>query len=256
MTTRLRIAPSPTGSMHVGTGRTALFNWLFARHTGGTFIVRIDDTDDERSDPLLRGRHPRWPALARTALGRGRRGRWTARHLPRSQRPARSLSRKLARSAGGLGARLLRRSIARGAGGTSGNRHRARAGTRATTSVVPTANRERGRHPTVDPAGQPRVEFERLVRDQVRLSFARADIDDFVILRSNGIPTYHLASTVDDVDYEITHVARGEDLLPSTPKHILLTRAMGAAEARSTPTSRSSSGPTGRSCPSGTVRRR
>jgi glutamyl-tRNA synthetase len=70
--------------------------------------------------------------------------------------------------------------------------------------------------------------FDDLVRD--RVSFEPSDIDDFVILRSDGSPTYHLASTVDDVDYEITHVARGEDLLPSTPKHILLTRAMGHAE--------------------------
>ncbi len=69
------------------------------------------------------------------------------------------------------------------------------------------------------------VEFHDLIRGD--LSFGPADIDDFVILRSNGSPTYHLASTVDDVDYEITHVARGEDLLPSTPKHILLTRALG-----------------------------
>jgi glutamyl-tRNA synthetase len=70
--------------------------------------------------------------------------------------------------------------------------------------------------------------FDDLVRDQV--SFEPQDVDDFVILRSNGVPTYHLASTVDDVDYGITHVARGEDLLPSTPKHIVLTRAMGAVE--------------------------
>jgi glutamyl-tRNA synthetase len=72
------------------------------------------------------------------------------------------------------------------------------------------------------------VEFDDLIRGS--LSFAPADIDDFVILRSNGIPTYHLASTVDDIDYEITHVARGEDILPSTPKHILLTRALGGDE--------------------------
>jgi glutamyl-tRNA synthetase len=72
------------------------------------------------------------------------------------------------------------------------------------------------------------IVFDDLVRDQV--SFEPQDVDDFVILRSNGVPTYHLASTVDDVDYGITHVARGEDLLPSTPKHIVLTRAMGAVE--------------------------
>jgi glutamyl-tRNA synthetase len=72
------------------------------------------------------------------------------------------------------------------------------------------------------------VNFTDLIRGEV--TFEPESIDDFVILRSNGTPTYHLASTVDDVDYGITHVARGEDLLPSTPKHILLTRAMGAAE--------------------------
>jgi glutamyl-tRNA synthetase len=72
------------------------------------------------------------------------------------------------------------------------------------------------------------VVFEDLVRGEI--SFEARDIDDFVILRSDGTPTYHLASTLDDVDYEITHVARGEDLLPSTPKHILLTRALGAEE--------------------------
>ena len=71
-----------------------------------------------------------------------------------------------------------------------------------------------------------RWSFEDLVRGEI--SFEARDIDDFVILRSDGTPTYHLASTVDDVDYDITHVARGEDLLPSTPKHILLTRALGA----------------------------
>ncbi len=73
------------------------------------------------------------------------------------------------------------------------------------------------------------VSFDDLVRGTV--SFEPRDLDDFVILRSDGTPTYHLASTVDDVDYQITHVARGEDLLPSTPKHILLTRALGAEEA-------------------------
>ncbi|MEA2010340.1 MAG: glutamate--tRNA ligase, partial [Actinomycetota bacterium] len=73
------------------------------------------------------------------------------------------------------------------------------------------------------------TEFTDIVRGDMR--FEHAQVDDFVILRSNGTPTYHLASTVDDVDYEITHVIRGEDLLSSTPKHILLTQAMGAEPA-------------------------
>src|SRR5690606_8372780 len=77
--------------------------------------------------------------------------------------------------------------------------------------------------------GPDAIEFEDLVRGDMR--FEADSVDDFVILRSDGTPTYHLASTVDDVDYEITHVARGEDLLSSTPKHILITRAMGAEPA-------------------------
>ena len=74
------------------------------------------------------------------------------------------------------------------------------------------------------------TEFDDIVRDKV--AFEHSHIDDFVILRSDRTPTYHLASTVDDVDYGITHVVRGEDLLSSTPKHILLTRAMGADPPR------------------------
>jgi glutamyl-tRNA synthetase len=73
---------------------------------------------------------------------------------------------------------------------------------------------------------EPPVEFHDIIRGH--LSFNRSDLDDLVLLRSNRTPTYHLASTVDDIDYGITHVARGEDLLPSTPKHILITRALGA----------------------------
>src|SRR5690606_25141861 len=77
--------------------------------------------------------------------------------------------------------------------------------------------------------GPDAIEFEDLVRGDMR--FEADSVDDFVILRRDGTPTYHLASTVDDVDYEITHVARGEDLLSSTPKHILLTEAMGGEPA-------------------------
>ncbi len=94
------------------------------------------------------------------------------------------------------------------------------------------------------------TEWHDLVRDDMR--FDHDVIDDFVILRSNGFPTYHLASTVDDVDYEITHVARGEDLLSSTPKHILITEAMGVG-GQPTPTFRCSLVPTERSSPSGTA---
>ena len=79
---RVRIAPSPTGHLHVGTARAALFNWLYARHSDGAFIVRIDDTDQERSTPEFEDEILDLPPLARAGLGRGCRGRRTARELP------------------------------------------------------------------------------------------------------------------------------------------------------------------------------
>lgn len=224
MTTRLRVAPSPTGHLHVGTARTALFNWLYARHTGGTFILRIDDTDRERStaefeedildslrwlgldwdegvgvggphgDYRQSSRYDRYREAAATLVDSG-----AAYHDDRTPEELEML-RQRAVAEKLHPAHYIRRPESPGAQGA------------IRLSV---------------PQGDP-VVFDDVVRGTV--SFEARDIDDFVILRSDGTPTYHLASTVDDVDYGITHVARGEDLLPSTPKHILLTRALGATE--------------------------
>ncbi|MDH3462977.1 MAG: glutamate--tRNA ligase [Acidimicrobiia bacterium] len=224
MTTRLRIAPSPTGNLHVGTARAALFNWLYARNTGGVFIVRIDDTDQERStqefeDGILDSL--RWLGLdwdEGVSVG-GPHGSY--RQSDRYDR-YREVAEQLVESEA---AYYENRS------------------TEELESLRQKAQKE-GKHPghyirrpatTADegairmsiPQDGPIV-FEDLIRGTV--SFEPQDVDDFVILRGNGVPTYHLASTVDDVDYRITHVARGEDLLPSTPKHILLTRAMAGEE--------------------------
>lgn len=217
------MAPSPTGFLHVGTARAALYNWLYARHTGGTFIVRIDDTDLERStrefeDEILGsfrwlgldwdegvevgGSHgtyrqsdrlDRYAELARGLVESG--------HAYYDYRPAEELEelRQRAQKEGKHPGHYIRRPEQE-----------------ATSGVI--------RFSVSQDAG---VEFGDLIRGD--LSFAPADIDDFVILRSDGSPTYHLASTVDDIDYQITHVARGEDLLPSTPKHVLLTRALGGS---------------------------
>lgn len=218
------MAPSPTGTLHVGTSRAALFNWLYARHTGGVFIVRIDDTDRERStqefeEEILSS--IRWLGLdwdEGVGVG-GPHG--TYRQSDRYPR-----YREVALALVESGAAYF---------DNRGNEELDELRRRATTE---------GRHPghyirrpdpgfsegairLSIPPDEP-VVFEDMVRG--RVSFEAQDIDDFVILRSDGSPTYHLASTVDDVDYEITHVARGEDLLPSTPKHILLTRAMGHIE--------------------------
>lgn len=224
MTVRVRMAPSPTGFLHVGTARAALYNWLYAQHTGGEFIVRIDDTDQERStkefeDEILGSF--RWLGLdwdEGVEVG-GPHG--TYRQSDRIDRYA------------GVAKDLVE----------SGHAYY---DDRTTEELEELRNRaqKEGKHPghyirrpeqeatsgviRLSIAPDTAVEFHDLIRGD--LSFAAADIDDFVILRSNGTPTYHLASTVDDVDYEITHVARGEDLLPSTPKHILLTRALGSSE--------------------------
>lgn len=224
MSVRVRVAPSPTGHLHIGTARAALFNWLYARRHGGTFIVRIDDTDRERSRPEFeRGilESLRWLGLdwdegveAGGPHGSYRQSDRTERYREVAEalvvsgaayRDGRSLEeleelRRRAQSEGlhpGTYVRRPERTFTEGAVRLS----------------VP---------------GDRAVTFTDLVRGEMR--FEPSSIDDFVILRSDGSPTYHLASTVDDVDYEITHVARGEDLLPSTPKHILLTRAMGAEE--------------------------
>ncbi|HEY6634807.1 MAG TPA: glutamate--tRNA ligase, partial [Acidimicrobiia bacterium] len=223
MTVRVRMAPSPTGFLHVGTARAALYNWLYARHTGGTFIVRIDDTDLERStkefeDEILSSfrwleldwdegievggphgtyrqsdRLDRYEELAESLVASGH-----AYYDDRSPEELEGL-RQQAQAEGKHPGHYIRR---------------------------PDTDRDDGVIRLSIPQDGP-VEFNDVIRGD--LSFAPADIDDFVILRSNRTPTYHLASVVDDIDYEITHVARGEDLLPSTPKHILLTRALGGA---------------------------
>jgi glutamyl-tRNA synthetase len=218
------MAPSPTGTLHVGTARAALFNWLYARHTDGTFIIRIDDTDRERStqefeDEILGSL--RWLGLdwdEGVGVG-GPHGTYRqSDRLARYQDVAHRLVESGAayyddRPSDEL--EELRRQAQKE--GKHPGHYIRRPGTPFETGVIRFAVPQ-------DDA----VVFEDIVRGT--MSFEPRDIDDFVILRSIGTPTYHLASTVDDLDYEITHVARGEDLLPSTPKHILLTRAMGHTE--------------------------
>ncbi len=229
----MRIAPSPTGYLHVGNARAALFNWLYARHTGGTFILRIDDTDLARSEPeyeddVLVGL--RWLGLDWDEGVEAGGPHGTYRQSDRLDRYREVAERLLA-----TGAAYLcfctpeeldeRRKKAQAQGRPPGYDGRCRlldpveAGRRAAEgepAVIRLAVARPGMTTFVD-----------VVRDEV--SFDHEAVDDFVLVRSDGSPTYHLASTVDDVDYEITHVARGEDLLSSTPKHILIARAMGAS---------------------------
>jgi glutamyl-tRNA synthetase len=219
--------------MHVGTGRTALFNWLYARHTAGTFIVRIDDTDDERSDPkyerdILDGLL--WLGLQwdeGVEVG-GPHGTYRqSDRYPRYREAAEALvASGVAYPCFCTPAELdERRKAAEASGQPPGYDGRCR----LIDSSVAAARRAAG-EPAAIRFAMPRpgfTEFTDLVRGLVKTD--HAFVDDFVLLRSDRRPTYHLASTVDDYDYEITHVARGDDLLPSTPRHIQLLLALGGA---------------------------
>jgi glutamyl-tRNA synthetase len=208
----------------VGTARAALFNWLYARHNEGVFIVRIDDTDRERSTPefetdildSLRWLGLDWDEGVEVGGPHG-----TYRQSDRYDRYREVGAELVASGAAYYDNRAPEeleglRARAQGEGKHPGHYIRR-----------PEKPSDSGAIRLSIPQSEP-VSFDDLVRGTV--SFEPRDIDDFVILRSDGTPTYHLASTVDDVDYEITHVARGEDLLPSTPKHILLAKAIGAIE--------------------------
>jgi glutamyl-tRNA synthetase len=234
VTPRVRFAPSPTGYLHVGAARTALYNYLFARHNGGTFILRSDDTDqargtDEFQEDILE--QLRWLGLEwdEGIVVGGSHG--TYRQSDRYDR-----YRTVARD-------LVVRGRAYYSFATSEQLEAFRKAARAAgTSPAYDGSLEPSEEEVAEriAAGESAVvrfrvprpgasEFDDVVRGAMR--FEHAQVDDFIILRSNDTPTYHLASTVDDVDYGISHVIRGEDLLSSTPKHILLTQAMGAEPA-------------------------
>lgn len=231
MRVRVRFAPSPTGYLHVGGGRSALYNWLFARSRSGTFILRSDDTDARRSTDEYRAdivESMRWLGIdwdEGVEVG-GPHG--TYRQSDRLDR-YREVAAALIESGDAYhsfeSADQLEefRREAQKAGRPPSYDGRFRLDDADARARVATGESAPVRFAVPRPGT---TRFDDVVRGVVE--FDHAQVDDFVILRSDGTPTYHLASTVDDVDYGITHVVRGEDILPSTPKHILLTEAMGA----------------------------
>ena len=236
---RVRIAPSPTGPLHIGTARTALFNYLFARHTGGTFVLRLEDTDVERStgafeQDILDGL--RWLGLGWDE-GPGLAGE--PDHGPYG--PYRQMER-LARYKA-ISDRLLAEDQAYycycTAAELDAERKRLEAahlpprysGRCAHLSTAERAAFEtEGRRPAIRFRIQPGVvAFDDLVRGHVEID-ASALGGDLVIVRADGTPLYHFCVVVDDAAMKISHVIRGEDHLSNTPKHILLFRALGEAE--------------------------
>ncbi|MBI3451130.1 MAG: glutamate--tRNA ligase [Acidobacteria bacterium] len=224
---RVRFAPSPTGFLHVGGARTALFNWLYARKEGGTFVLRIEDTDlarssDEMTQAILDGLS--WLGLAwdegpfLQSLGR-------ADHVARARRlvaagkayacwcdPA-TLDAKRKEAEGRGQAFKYDRTCAR-LDAAERARHESSGSLSCVRLMVPEGT----------------TAYDDLVHGPV--SFENTDIEDLVLLRSDGSPTYNLSCVADDVDMKITHVIRGDDHISNTPKQILLYRALGLEEPR------------------------
>jgi glutamyl-tRNA synthetase len=237
MTVRVRIAPSPTGPLHIGTARTALFNFLFARRTGGTFILRLEDTDVARSTigyerDILEGLH--WLGLewdegpevagmpARGPYGPYRQMQRLATYQEAAQR---LLSADLAYECFCTPEELAADRAAQEAAGESPRY----AGRCANLAPEERAQRRATAHQAAIRFRVPEgvIEFDDVVRGHVAIDSSALG-GDLVIVRSDGTPLYHFTVVVDDAAMEISHVIRGEDHLSNTPKHILLFRALGS----------------------------
>ena len=235
-TDRVRIAPSPTGPLHIGTARTALFNYLHARHTGGTFILRLEDTDVARSSiayekDILDGLHwlgLRWDEGPEVA-GEAARGPYAPyRQMGRLPLYAEAAEHLLAEdkayacycTAEELEADRRRLEAERKPPRYSGRCARLTPDERAAFEAA-------GRRPALRfRVGEGSVVIDDIVRGRVEIDVANLG-GDFVIVRADGTPLYHFTVVVDDAAMQITHVIRGEDHLSNTPKHVLLFRALG-----------------------------
>jgi glutamyl-tRNA synthetase len=214
---RVRFAPSPTGYLHVGGARTALFNWLFARHAGGTLILRIEDTDFERSsEDMVQGilDGMRWLGLA-----------WDEGPFFQSQRLPlyRSTAEKLRASGHAYycfctNEELQQRRLQGGAEGKPLMYDRRCRGIDPTVAHGRFQAGEPGALRFAVPEGGVTA-FEDAVFG--RVEFANAELEDFVLLRSDGAPTYHLSVVADDLDMRLTHIIRGADHISNTPKQVL-----------------------------------
>lgn len=234
-TVRTRFAPSPTGDLHVGNIRTALYAWAYARHTSGTFVFRVEDTDRTRvTEEAIRSAADslRWLGLTwdeGVQVG--------GPHEPYLQSERLGLYAEWAGKLKDNGSAYdcyctqeeldAEREAQRTAGRPPGYSGRCR----DLTAEQVAAFEAEGRKPV---ARFRMPDGESVVQDTVRgkVVFDNANIPDFVIMRANGFPLYNLAVSVDDVTMKITHIVRGDDLLSSTPKQLAIYRAMGVPEER------------------------
>lgn len=206
---RVRFAPSPTGFFHIGSARTALFNWLYARHTGGTFILRIEDTDQERNrEEFLRLIYDSltWLGLdwdeGPAPDGRGERGAFGPYRQSQRTEIYRDYLQRL------------------------------RAAGRAYEKDGAIWFRQLGeRYRVFDEHRKKEVEKVRsapvVIDDRIRGRVERMEDEDFVIFRSDGHPVFHFVNVVDDITMQVSHVIRGEDHLSNTSKHVRLYEGFG-----------------------------
>ena len=237
MTVRVRIAPSPTGPLHIGTARTALYNYLFARHHEGTFILRLEDTDEARSTleferdildqlhwlgmdwdegPEVAGQPAKGPYGPYRQLQRLARYDEVAQQFLKEDKayycycsPEELDADRKAQEAAHQPPHYVGRCA-------------------HLTSEQQAARRAEGRTPVIRfRVGEGVVAFDDVIRGHVEID-KMALGGDLIIVRSNGTPLYHFTVCVDDADMKISHIIRGEDHLSNVPKHILLFQAMGA----------------------------
>jgi len=219
---RVRFAPSPTGFLHIGSARTFIFNWLYARHNKGTMILRIDDTDVDRNsqaslDSIFDGL--KWLDLG-----------WDEQY---NQSGRVDLHRRIAWKIFEKG--LAYRDFTPAAQGGEERPHGEgawlfNAGMRELPAEESQRRANAGeqfvlRFRVPHDSSQPVKFHDAVYGEQSKMP---ADIEDFALLRSNGIPTYHMASCADDVDLRISHIIRGQDHLTNTFKHVLIFEAAGA----------------------------
>src|ERR1041385_6218164 len=217
---RVRFAPSPTGFLHVGSARTFIFNWLYARHNGGTMVFRLDDTDVERNTEAsvqsifegLKWLGLNWDEEYKQSerLELHRKMVWQIFEKGLAYRDFTPAHTGDTEKSGAQGTWLFNAEM-RNLSAEESERRASAGETFALRFRVPRDGQE--------------VRFNDAVYgEQVK---ATADIEDFALLRSDGMPTYHLASCADDADLNISHIIRGQDHLTNTFKHVLIFEAAG-----------------------------
>jgi len=217
---RTRFAPSPTGHLHIGGARTALFNYLFARHHGGRFVLRIEDTDRERSTDEFTG------AILEGLTWLGL--QWDEGPVFQSQRSEhyRTVVDVLLANGSAYWCFCTAEELdaKRKAAQETGRR-----------AAYDRTCRHLGRKPKAGEAAVVRLavpeEGQTVIADVIRgdIVFDNSELDDFVLVRSDGSPVFHLVNVADDIDMGITHVLRGEDHITNTPRQVQIFRALGAA---------------------------